>query len=277
LFAVVSELVALVIVGIALAVGLLANRWVRPFADSEVKGIKLEALVGPILSLTVVLIAFTLVNVFASYNRAAQSASDEARKVDFLYELGGYLPDAAIQAELQSGVTCYAAAVAGPEWDVMDQGRTAPEVSPWTRQIRGAIEQISTSETPSPVFSAVLTADKERGEARSRRLTEARPAVPALLYGLLIGSAALGVFALAAFTLPYVGRRVQIGVLVILAVLLSLFVGMIRDMDRPYDGFVALDPTDITRVAGDLAEDWAEDHPGAPLPCDARGVLIDDT
>jgi hypothetical protein len=101
--------------------------------------------------------------------------------------------------------------------------------------------------------------------------------VPGLLDGLLIGSAALGVFALAAFTLPYVGRRVQIGVLVILAVLLSLFVGMIRDMDRPYDGFVALDPTDIARVAGDLAEDWAEDHPGAPLPCDARGVLIDET
>jgi hypothetical protein len=30
-------------------------------------------------------------------------------------------------------------------------------------------------------------------------------------------------------------------------------------------------PTDMQRVAGDLAEDFGEDHPGAALPCDARG------
>lgn len=267
-----SEFVALVVVGIALVAGLIANRWVRPFADSEVKGVKLEALVGPIMSLTVLLVAFTLVNVFGSYNRAVQGAAEESRKVDFLYELGGYVPDAAIQLELQSAVACYAAAVAGPEWDVMDEGRTAPEVSPWTRQIGGAIDQMTQSDVPTPVLSGVLSADKERGEARSRRLTEARPAVPALLYVLLIGSAALGVFALATFTLPYVARRVQFGVLAILALLLSLFVGMIRDMDRPYDGVIALEPTDISRVAGDLAEDFAEDHPEVALPCDERGV-----
>jgi hypothetical protein len=270
-----SELVALFIVGLALLAGLVANRWVRPFADSEVKGIKLEALVGPIMSLTILLVAFTLVNVFASYSRATQSASEEARKVDFLFELGGYVPDETIRTDLQSAVTCYAAAVAGPEWDVMDEGRTAPEVSPWTRQIRGTIEQMVASDTPSPVVSSVLTADKERGEARSRRLTEARPAVPDLLYVLLIGSAAVGVFALATFTLPNVARRVQIGVLTILAILLALFVGMIRDMDRPYDGLVSVPPTDITRVAGDLAEDWAEDVPGVPLPCDDRGVALE--
>ncbi len=57
---------ALIIVGTALGVGLLANWWVRPFADSEVKGIKLEALVGPILLLTVVLIASTLLAVLLS-------------------------------------------------------------------------------------------------------------------------------------------------------------------------------------------------------------------
>jgi hypothetical protein len=68
---------------------------------------------------------------------------------------------------------------------------------------------------------------------------------------------------------------VQIGVLTILAILLALFVGMIRDMDRPYDGLVSVPPTDITRVAGDLAEDWAEDVPGVPLPCDDRGVALE--
>ncbi len=132
-------------------------------------------------------------------------------------------------------------------------------------------------EEPTPVLSATLAADKERGEARSRRLTEARPAVPGVLFGLLIASASIGVFALATFTLPYVHRRVQIGVLALLAVLLSLFVGMIRDLDRPYDGFIAIDSTDMTRVAGDLAEDFAEDHPDVQLPCDAQGAELEES
>ena len=272
-----SELVALIIVGAALTAGLIANRWVRPFADTEVKGVKLEALVGPIMSLTVLLVAFTLVNVFASYNRGVQSVSDEARKVDFLYELGGYASDGPAQVELRSATACYAAAVAGPEWEVMADGRTSPTVSPWTRQIRGSIEQLVQGEEPTPVLSATLAADKERGEARSRRLTEARPAVPGVLFGLLIASASIGVFALATFTLPYVHRRVQIGVLALLAVLLSLFVGMIGDLDRPYDGFIAIDSTDMTRVAGDLAEDFAEDHPDVQLPCDAQGAELEES
>ncbi len=53
-----SELLALVVVCVALAAGLLANRWVRPFADSDVKDVKFEALVGPIMSLTVLRVGF---------------------------------------------------------------------------------------------------------------------------------------------------------------------------------------------------------------------------
>ena len=56
--------------------------------------------------------------------------------------------------------------------------------------------------------------------------------------------------------------------------LLSGFIGVIWDMDRPYSGVVAVEVTDMTRVAGDLAEEWAEDHPDRPLPCDERGELI---
>jgi hypothetical protein len=272
----VSVLIALLVVSAALAAGLVANRWVRPFADSEIKGIKLEALVGPIMSLTVLLLAFTLVTVFGSFQRAFTSAADEARKVDFLYEIGGYVPDE-YQADLQGAVACYAAAVAEYEWETMDEGRTAPQVSPWTRQIRASIEQLVVSDTPSSVLSALLTADRDRSEARSRRLTEARPAVPTVLFALLVGSAAVGVFALATFTLPYVARRVQVGVLVILATLLAVFVGVIWDMDRSYSGLIALDPTDISRVAGDLTEEFVEDHPEVPLPCDSTGQQTETT
>ena len=130
------------------------------------------------------------------------------------------------------------------------------------------------AEVQSPVLSSVLNADRERAQARSRRLTEARPSVPTLLFALLIASAATGIFVLAAFTLPDLGRRVQIGVLAVLGTLLALFIGLIFDMDRPYRGLVAGEATDMTRVAGDLTEDWAEDHSGVALPCDDRGEMV---
>jgi hypothetical protein len=266
--------IMVLVVAAALLGGLLANRKVRPFADAEVKGVKLEALIGPIMSLTVLLLAFTLVNVFGSYQRAQQSASEEARKVDFLYELGGYSPEPT-GGDLRAAVACYASAVASFEWPAMEQGRTAPQVSPWTAAIREEIAQLTgADDAPGPVVSAVLAADKERGEARSRRLTEARPAVPEALFALLIGSAAVGIAALSTFTLGQVARRVQIGVMSVLALLLAFFVGMVWDMDRPYDGVVAIEATDMSRVAADLRGDFGEDYPGTALPCDERGTPV---
>ncbi|KAB7746521.1 hypothetical protein GA707_03265 [Nostocoides sp. F2B08] len=72
---------------IAIVAGMFANRFVRPFATTEVQGVKLEALVGPLVSLTVLLLAFTLVTIFGSFQRAQFSASEEARKVDHQFEM----------------------------------------------------------------------------------------------------------------------------------------------------------------------------------------------
>lgn len=259
-----------VVVGSALLCGLLANRRVRPFAESEIQGVKLETLVAPLVSLAVVLMAFTLVTVFASFQRAAAGASDEARKVDHQYEMAGYLGQPEGE-QVAAATTCYALAVMNYEWTTMREGRTAPEVSPWTRMMHAGYNQMAANETYSPVASLLLTADRDRGEARSRRLTEARPAIPLVLVVLLVLTASAGVFALATFTLPYVHRGVQIGVLGLLAASFVLMLGVMRDLDQPYDGLAVVPNTDIARVAGDLLEDFAEDYPSAALPCDDTG------
>lgn len=260
-----------ILIAAALGIGLFANRYVRPFAKSEVQGVKLEALVGPIVTLTVLLLAFTLVTVFASFQRGQQAASDEARKVDHQFEMARYLKGAE-RAEIMAATACYAAAVGSYEWVTMAEGRTAPEVSPWTRALAsGQRAVIVADKDASAVLSGLLTADRDRGESRSRRLTEARPTVPDALQYLLVLVACFAIFALATFTLPNVRRRVQVGVLSLLALVFVLFLGAIRDLDRPYDGFIAVEPTDINRVAGDLVEDYGEEYADIPLPCDETG------
>ena len=61
--------VIIVAITLALVIGLLANRYVRPFATSELQGIKLETLVSPVMALTVLLLAFVLVQTFTSFQR----------------------------------------------------------------------------------------------------------------------------------------------------------------------------------------------------------------
>ncbi|MGA8046050.1 MAG: hypothetical protein WCA30_07260, partial [Dermatophilaceae bacterium] len=232
-------------------------------------------LVGPLVSLTVLLLAFTLVTIFGSLQRAQFGASEEARKVDHQFELAQLASEPQRQ-QLMSAMTCYALAVSSYEWDTMAEGRTAPEVAPWTASIRGGIGDLVAADTaPTPVLSALLTADRDRGEARSKRLTEAVPAIPTPLKFLLVVTASAGLFALATFTLPNVRRRVQIGVLITLGGVFTLFLVAMADMDRPYDGAIAVPPRDITRVSGDLLEDYRDEYPGTPLPCDDTGRSLD--
>ncbi len=266
-----SGLVIAAIMAVALVSGLIANRYVRPFAKTEVQGVKLETLVGPIVSLTVLLLAFTLVTIYGSFLRAQTAAAEEARKVDYQFEMAQLLKEPERQ-QLMSATACYALAVGNYEWEAMAESKTASEVSPWTAQMRAGYRQMTEADNvPSAVLSAILGADRDRGEARSRRLTEARPAVPTELKVLLVLTAATGILILATFTLGSVNRRVQISVLAVLAGVFVLFLSLIIDMDRPYDGLVNTPPTDILRVAGDLAGDYVEEYPDVPLPCDETG------
>lgn len=266
-----NTVIIAVIVGAALVAGLIANRFVRPFAKTEVQGVKLETLTGPIVSMTVLLLAFSLVTVYQSYLRGWTAASDEARKVDYQFEMSQLLNEPEREKSM-AATACYAAAVANYEWKTMDEGRTAAEVSPWTKQLSAVVASVVKQDaTASPVLSTLLAADRDRGEARSRRLTEAQAAVPPVLKGLLVLTAALGILILATFTLGSVNRRVQIGVLATLALIFVLFLSAIWDMDSPYKGIINVGPVDMTRVAENLSEDFTEDYPGVPLPCDQSG------
>lgn len=254
---------------LAVVAGLVANRFVRPFAKSEVQGVKLEALVSPMVTLSVLLLAFVLVQTFASFTRARDSEGDEARKIDFLYETAGYAPERQA-VQLQGAVACYARVMAELEWPTTGEGRTAPEASVWTGQMRGVYGELIRQGGDQP-FPILIATDKERGEARSRRLTEARPALPTAITILMIAATTLGVFALATFTLPNVQRNTQIFALAGLTTVLIVVQLAIADLDRPYSGVIQVSSTDLERVAADLGEDFGEDHPGRPLPCDEQG------
>ncbi|MFE2009049.1 hypothetical protein [Streptomyces sp. NPDC059491] len=78
----------IIVAVLALLAGLAANRWLRPrlldVEDDE--GMAVKDLVGPLLTMTVLLLSFVLVTANGSYGKAEVASRGEARALDQLVE-----------------------------------------------------------------------------------------------------------------------------------------------------------------------------------------------
>ena len=73
--------------------GFVVNRCVRPFAKTEVQDVKLELLISPLPTLTVLLLALVLVQVFASFKASRDASAPEAGRTATIYDLIDYYDD----------------------------------------------------------------------------------------------------------------------------------------------------------------------------------------
>ena len=229
-------------------------------------------LTAPAVSLTTLLLSFTLVTVWSSFQHAIERTAQEARTVDYMNDSAELIKDP-VAPDLVAATICYARAVVGPEWQAMEAGAAfAPEVGEWTTRIEDAISRLSVSKTGNtPLAREVIMADRERGLARSQRMSEARVSVPTLVMLLLTIFAALAITALGLALVPEKRRTLM---LVTLGVIVLMFAGaleMISELDSPFYGLIDIEPLDMERVAAADVAGFAERFPGQELPCDEQG------
>jgi hypothetical protein len=255
----------------ALTAGMVANRRVRPFAKTEVQGVKLELLVSPLLTLTVLLLSFVLVQAFGSFHRVRVAESTEAGRIDTEYDMAGYFPEESA-VPIRASLVCYARAVVDIEWPALADGVALhPVPTRWSSEIDPVFASLSaTGDTDQP-YGTILTVDKERTDARRLRITEAEPAVPSAVTALMLIISAAAVFAIAAFTLPYVSRSVQLGALAVMVVVFSAMQITIHEIDRQFEGVITVQPTDLQIARQQVEQDFADDHPDEQLACDTSG------
>jgi hypothetical protein len=265
--------IGLILAG-AVAVGVIANHWVRPFAKTEVQGIKLEVLIKPLLTLTVLLLSFVLVQAFSSYNRVRSAESEEARRLAFEYEVGGYFDDD-IALPVQTALVCYGRAVASVEWPALAGGiQLHPLPTQWAGEVEMVLAQIAASDDTDQPYGTLLGADRDRADARGKRIIEAEPAVPFSVRLLMVLVSAVALAAIAAFTLPYISRGVQIGALVVMAVVFLAMHWTIYEIDHKFDGVIQVEPVEMILLSTAMADQFAERHPDVVLPCDERGLPL---
>ncbi|MET8474312.1 hypothetical protein ABZY90_11055 [Streptomyces sp. NPDC006422] len=262
-------LIAIVVAALALIAGLAANRYLRPrlLTEDDDSGMAVKDLVGPLLTLTVLLLAFVLVTANGSYGKAEVAARGEARALDQLVETAEYAP-AKQRSAIQADAACYARAVRVKEWPEMADGNGNGSKVPsvWSTDMRRNFRPLE----GEPAFGMLVSADTKRSEERSERLTQATASIPTAIFWFLLAVLAVTVVALG-ICLPRKNNRGQLAALTLVTVLLTATLCIIRDVDRPFGGIVDVRPTAISDVESQAIRDFHAHDRAAQLPCDANG------
>ncbi|MEU5150088.1 DUF4239 domain-containing protein (plasmid) [Streptomyces yangpuensis] len=222
-------------------------------------------LVGPLLTMTVLLLSFVLVTANGSYGKAEVAARGEARALDQLVETAEYAP-AAERARIQAAAVCYARAVRAQEWPAMADGNGSPAPSIWSTDVRQSFKGLA----GQPVFGMLVAADNKRSDEREERLTQATSSIPPVIFWFLLATLVITVTALG-ICLPRKNNRGQTVTLVVITALLTTALVIIRDVDRPFGGIIDITPTAITEAERQAHRDFTAHHPATDLPCDNNG------
>ncbi|MEU5921929.1 hypothetical protein [Streptomyces sp. NPDC047141] len=252
---------------IALLAGLAANRFLRPklLSEDDDSGMAVKDLVGPLLTLTVLLLAFVLVTANGSYGKAEVASRGEARALDQLVETAEYAP-ALQRGRLQADAVCYARAVRTQEWPAMADGNGSTAPSVWSTDFRAVFKTLE----GEPAFGMLIAADNKRSDEREERLTQATASIPSAIFWFLLATLTITVIGLG-ICLPRRNNRGQVITLVVITALLTTTLCIIRDVDRPFGGIISVEPTAITEAERQATRDFLTNHPAAELPCDTQG------
>ncbi|MFJ9420337.1 hypothetical protein ACIRPT_40240 [Streptomyces sp. NPDC101227] len=259
-------IIVIVVPVLALLAALAANRFLRPrLVPEDDEGMNVRDLVGPLLTLTVLLLAFTLVTASSSYKSAQEAVRAEAGAVDNLAEVAEYAP-AAQRDRLQVDVICYARAVRAHEWPAMSNGNSSAVASTWSTDFRAAFKTIS----DHPSFGMLVSADNARAKARQDRLAESTPAVPDLIFWFLLVTLTVTVIALG-MCLPRKNNKAQLSALVLVTALLASTLVIIRDAEEPFGGAIDVKSTALADVEVQASRPFLAGRGAHHLPCDAQG------
>lgn len=264
-------LITLVVIVAAAAAGLTYNRRVwrpRQAADRMAPdGMSITEVAVPLGSLSVLLLAFVLVQSFDSWRSAGVAETSEATATLLLFREVDQLRSPAERRDVRREVVCYARSVIGLEWPAMAHTEFSNVPAYWAALVRGRGLRLERSGGAAAATGHDLVVrDSQRAQGRQQRLGEVRPSTPLALYLLMLLSVAATLVVIGVVTARSAGPAVHMTIVVATAGLFAATLLMIYDLDQPYDGTVGRAPTQ-TRLVLTQMEQQVE----GPLPCDAEG------
>jgi hypothetical protein len=263
-------LLALIVAGAALVsvtvMFIVRRRMLRDHFFVEVeRGAGVFAFLGTAFA---VLLAFVVLEAFASFNDARAGAESEATAVVELSRSSEFF-SRADRERFAGPLICYSRAVIDDEWPAMREGERSPQVQLWVESLAAALREFDVrTPTQEAAFLQLLEQEANRVEARRERLSEATRALPEPVWFILGLGAALTL----GFALLFADRResfiVQGSLIAAIASLVTAGLLMVWFLDHPYtDESGSIRPAEMERQL-EIVED---EQQGIVPPCDPDG------
>jgi Protein of unknown function (DUF4239) len=214
-----------------------------------------------------VLLAFVVLEAFASFNDARAGAETEATAAIEMSRSSEFFP--ADRPTIGGRLICYMRAVINDEWPAMKEGDRSPVVQEWVESLGRAFRQVDVDRpTEEAAFLQLLEQEAIRVEARRARLSESIRVVPAPVWFILV----LGALLTIGFALLFADRRegfmVQGVLIAAVCALVTAGLLLVWFLDHPYaDQSGSIKPTEMERSLAIVEHEQR----GVSPPCTAAG------
>ncbi len=219
-----------------------------------------------------VLVAFTFLLAFQSYNDALNDAEDEATAVQTLFHTAEFFPTRQ-RDQLQGGLTCYGRAVIFSEWRAMRDNRRSRLVAAWAERLERSFQMVhATGAGQGAAAQSWFDQSNARQRGRRGRLAQAAPLVPPFVWMfLIIGGVVVSTFVFF-FADRHERRWAQAGLVVAVTTFVVASLLMVHFLDSPYENRSgSVKPTAMRETLAVMADERAIRRTNPALPCDGRG------
>ncbi|KVT86068.1 hypothetical protein WK58_27200 [Burkholderia ubonensis] len=237
----------------AALLGYAAFRRVLPARiDAEQRGM-IVAMLSAVTTINSLLVAFSAVSVWSSYQAATDTVAAEAACATELsrdlaaFRVAGTGADA---DAARRALADYLARVVDDEWPQMQQhGRADPRAEAAFDRMFAAINRVTPADERERVLLAqAMARANEMVKYRQARLQNLESAMPGTLWAVMLVSSSLSLLLL--YALP--GTRFNVGLVSIWAVTLGLAFFFVLAVDRPFAGEVSVSAAPIRRALDGL-------------------------
>ena len=219
-----------------------------------------------------VLVAFTFLLAFESYDDARTSSEEEAIAVVTLFHTAEFFAPAR-RDDLQRELICYGRAVVHSEWPDMRHNQRSALVDGWVSRLERSFQGVNgNTETVGAAIQNWFGQNDARQTARRKRLAEAAPFVPPTVWFFLI----LGGLLQIGFVLFFADNTERVAAQAMLVSAVTVFVVasliMIHFLDAPYTGQNgSVEPTAMKQSLRSIELERRARHASGALPCSVGG------
>jgi hypothetical protein len=198
------------------------------------------AVVAVIGTTYAVILAFTLSGVWYMFQGAQANEEQEANALTNIFRIASQLQDPNAQ-RIQELCIRYADNAVHREWPALENGNMPPQGGEIIDQLWHLAGQAQAHAQPDAIAAYQLM-EELRGLTQYRRLRamQGRESLPGILWAVLVAGGIVTVASACFFGVT--NFRFHLLQVIVLSFLISLVLVAIADIDRPYQGFVKVDP-----------------------------------